>query len=59
MNRAMLTIMKKDFYGITSNRRLFSEMLILPMILTVVLPSILICSVYLLRLIRHLMVLII
>ena len=46
MNRAMLTIMKKDFYGITSNRRLFSEMLILPMILTVVLPSILICSVY-------------
>ena len=40
MNGAMYAVMKKDFRGIISNRRLFSELLIVPLILTIVLPSI-------------------
>lgn len=41
MNRAMYAVLKKDFKGVVSNRRLFSELLIVPLILTIIFPSIL------------------
>ncbi len=40
MKKAMLAIIKKDFRGVTANRRLFSAILIVPVILTIILPSI-------------------
>ena len=43
---AMLAIIKKDMRAITANRRLFSTLLIVPLILTLVLPSIFILSIY-------------
>lgn len=46
MNRAMLSLMKKDFKGITANRRLFSAILIVPLVLTVFLPSLFIVLIY-------------
>ena len=46
MNRAMYAVMKKDFRGIISNRRLFSELLIVPLILTIVLPSIFVVAIH-------------
>ena len=46
MNRAMYAVMKKDFRGIISNRRLFLELLIVPMILTIVLPSIFVVAIH-------------
>ena len=46
MNRAMYAVMKKDFRGIISNRRLFLELLIVPLILTIVLPSIFVVAIH-------------
>ena len=46
MNRAMLSLMKKDFKGITANRRLFSAILIVPLVLTVFLPSVFIVLIH-------------
>lgn len=46
MNRAMYAVMKKDFGGIISNRRLFLELLIVPLILTIVLPSIFVVAIH-------------
>lgn len=46
MNRAMLSLMKKDFKGITANRRLFSAILIVPLVLTVFLPSLFIALIH-------------
>ena len=46
MNRAMLSLMKKDFKGITANRRLFSAILIVPLVLTVFLPSLFIVLIH-------------
>lgn len=43
MKRAEKAIIKKDIRGITSNRRLFSALWIVPLALTVVLPSIFVC----------------
>ena len=40
MKKAMLAIIKKDFRGVTANRRLFSAILIFPVVLTIILPSI-------------------
>lgn len=40
MNRAMYAVVRKDFRGIISNRRLFSEIFIVPVALMVVMPSI-------------------
>ncbi len=40
MKNAMLAIIKKDFRGITANKRLFSAILIVPLVLTIFLPSI-------------------
>ena len=46
MNTGMKAMIKKDIRGVTSNRRLFSVLWILPLMLTVVLPSIFICVVH-------------
>ena len=46
MNHAMYAVLKKDFRGIVSNRRLFTELLIVPLVLTIILPSIYVVAVY-------------
>lgn len=46
MNQAMKAIIKKDFRGVTGNRRLFVAMLIVPLVLTIVVPSIFIVSIH-------------
>lgn len=46
MNQAMAAIIKKDFRGIVSNRRFFTELLIVPLILTIVLPSISMAAIH-------------
>ena len=40
MKTTMYAIIKKDFRGLAANRRLFIALLIVPLILTIVLPSI-------------------
>ncbi len=40
MKNAMLAIIKKDFRGVTSNKNQFSAMLIVPLVLTILLPSV-------------------
>ena len=44
MKGAEKAIIKKDMRDVTSNRRLFSQLWIVPLMLTVVLPSIFICA---------------
>lgn len=46
MNRAMYAVLRKDFRGIVSNRRLFLEMLLVPLVLTIILPSIFVAAVH-------------
>lgn len=46
MNPGMYAVLKKDFRGIVSNRRLFTELLIVPLVLTIILPSICVVAVY-------------
>ena len=46
MKTAMYAIIKKDFRGVTSNRRLFSALLIVPFVLTIVLPSIFVFAIH-------------
>ena len=46
MKTAMYAIIKKDFRGVASNRRLFSALLIVPLVLTIVLPSIFVIAIH-------------
>nr|WP_317413560.1 ABC transporter permease [uncultured Solibaculum sp.] len=46
MKQAMFAIIKKDFRGVTNNRRMFSALLIVPLILTIILPSIFVVAIY-------------
>lgn len=46
MRQAMSVLMKKDFRGITSNRRMFSQLLIVPFILVTVLPSVFVLTAH-------------
>ena len=46
MRGAMYAVIKKDFRGIVSNRRLFSELLIVPLVLTIILPSIFVAAAH-------------
>ena len=46
MNTALYAIIKKDFRGVVNNRRLFSALLIIPLVLTIVLPSIFVISIH-------------
>lgn len=46
MKTAMYAIIKKDFRGVTNNRRLFSALLIVPLFLTIIMPSIFVISIH-------------
>lgn len=46
MKAAMYAIIKKDFRGVANNRRLFSALLIVPLVLTVIFPSIFVITIY-------------
>lgn len=46
MKTAMYAIIKKDFRGVASNRRLFSALLIVPLALPIVLPSIFVIAIH-------------
>lgn len=46
MKTAMYAIIKKDFRGVASNRRFFSALLIVPLVLTIVLPSIFVIAIH-------------
>ncbi len=46
MNQAMTAVIKKDFKGITSNRRLFASLLIVPLALMIILPSIFVFMIH-------------
>ena len=40
MKNAMMAIIKKDFRSVTTNRHMFAALLIVPLVLTIVMPSI-------------------
>ena len=46
MKTTMYAIIKKDFRGVAANRRLFFALLIVPLILTIVLPSIFVITIH-------------
>ena len=46
MKTTMYAIIKKDFRGLAANRRLFIALLIVPLILTIVLPSIFLINIH-------------
>ncbi|MBS1473723.1 ABC transporter permease family protein [Massiliimalia massiliensis] len=46
MKEAMRAIIKKDLKGITANKRLFSTLLIVPLVLTIVMPTIFILVIH-------------
>lgn len=46
MNKAMQAIIKKDFQSIASNRRLFTSLLVVPLVLTIFLPSVFVLTAY-------------
>lgn len=46
MKTAMCAIIKKDFRGVAANRRLFSSLFAVPLILTIVLPSIFVITIH-------------
>ncbi len=46
MKTAMYALIKKDFCGVASNRRLFSALLIVPLVLTIILPSIFLVTIH-------------
>lgn len=52
MKAAMYAIIKKDFRIVASNRRLFPALFIVPLVLTIVLPSIFVITIHLYRMIR-------
>ena len=39
MSRSMLAIIKKDIQGITANKRMLSVLFIVPLVLTIFIPS--------------------
>lgn len=46
MNQTMTAVIKKDFKGITSNRRLFASLLIVPLAFMIILPSIFVFMIH-------------
>lgn len=46
MKHAMSAMIRKDFRSVTTNRRMFASLLIVPIVLTVVLPSILTATIH-------------
>ena len=46
MNKAMSAIIKKDLHSITANRRFFISLLIVPLLFTLLLPSVFVLTAY-------------
>ena len=46
MKQKMAAIIRKDLRGITANKNLFLSLLIVPLVFTVVFPSILVCAIH-------------
>lgn len=46
MNGMQTAIIKKDYRNVISNKRFFSVLLIVPLVLTVIVPSIFILSIH-------------
>ena len=46
MNHAMLAVIRKDLTAVTANRRMFSALLIVPLVLTLILPSVFLLAVH-------------
>ncbi len=46
MKTAMISIIKKDIRSVTTNRHLFISLLVVPMVLTIVLPSVFIFLIH-------------
>lgn len=46
MKTAMYAVIKKDFRSVAGNRRLFSALFIVPLILTIVLPSVFVITIH-------------
>lgn len=46
MKAAMYAIIKKDFRGVAGNRRLFPALLIVPLVLTIVMPSVFVITIH-------------
>ena len=46
MKTAMAAIIKKDFRGVTDNKHLFASLLIVPLVLTIVLPSVFLVMIH-------------
>ena len=46
MNKAMSAIIKKDLHSITANRRFFLSLLIVPLVLVLIVPSIFVLTAY-------------
>lgn len=44
MNAGQLAVMKKDIRGITSNKRVFTMLLVVPLVLSIVVPSVIILT---------------
>ena len=44
MNNGQFALIKKDIRSITSNKQIFAVLLIVPLVLTIVLPSILVLT---------------
>lgn len=46
MNQAMISIIQKDFKGVTANRRLFTALLVVPLVMAVFLPALYLCLIH-------------
>ena len=46
MKSAMLAIIKKDFRGVTTNKNLFTALLVVPLVLTIILPSVFVLLIH-------------
>lgn len=46
MKNAMLAVIRKDFSGVTANKHLFMSILVVPLVLTMVLPSVFVFAIH-------------
>lgn len=46
MKNAMISIIKKDFKGVTDNKRLFTALLVVPLVMAVFLPALYLCLIH-------------
>ena len=46
MRDSMMALIKKDFRGVTTNKHLFTGLLVVPLVLTIILPSVFVFLIY-------------